>query len=193
MAHAMEATRGQREMHARYEGNPKSSESMHDPGPTGRSHMHEARAAAEARGDYIFAKPDHLGIQVMILCARLQGCALGMRRVSPQQNGHARAVRTKVPAVTKACCTSPTINGAYTRNMSPCNWVSLRADQHAGVPSEGHDIRGGVTEHATAHGEQVPAHPHEDHEPQSVPSVCVEVCEDHRCAAADAQVDRSQH
>ena len=76
VAHAMEATRGQREMHARYEGNPESSESMHDPGATGRSHMHEARAAAEARGDYIFAKPDHLGIQVMILCARLQGCAL---------------------------------------------------------------------------------------------------------------------
>ena len=62
--HAMEATRGHRELHARYEGNSESTESMHDAGPTGRSHLMEAKAAAEARGEYIFAKPDHLGIQV---------------------------------------------------------------------------------------------------------------------------------
>ena len=60
----MEATRGQRELHALYEGNAESADSMHDAGPTGRSHLAEAKAAAEARGEYIFAKPDHLGIQV---------------------------------------------------------------------------------------------------------------------------------
>jgi hypothetical protein len=59
----MEATRGQREMYARYEGNPQSGESMHDAGPTGQSHLKEAKAAAEARGEHIFAKADHLGIQ----------------------------------------------------------------------------------------------------------------------------------
>ena len=63
MAHAMEATRGQREMHAQYDGNPASGNSMHDAGPTGQSHLQEAKAAAEARGEHIFAKADHLGIQ----------------------------------------------------------------------------------------------------------------------------------
>ena len=62
--HAMEATRGHRELHARYEGDPASAGSMHDAGPTGRTHLQEAKAAAEARGEHVFAKPDHLGIQV---------------------------------------------------------------------------------------------------------------------------------
>ncbi len=62
--HAMESTRGYRELHARYEGDPQSAGSMHDAGPTGRSHLQQAKVAAEARGEYIFAKPDHLGIQV---------------------------------------------------------------------------------------------------------------------------------
>ncbi len=60
----MEATRGYRELHARYDGDPEGTSSMHDAGPMGRSHLQGAKAAAEARGEYIFAKPDHLGIQV---------------------------------------------------------------------------------------------------------------------------------
>ena len=60
----MGATRGHRELHALYEGNPDSAGGMHDSGPTGQSHFSEAKAAAEARGEHIFAKPDHLGIQV---------------------------------------------------------------------------------------------------------------------------------
>ena len=51
-----EATRGQREMHAQYEGNPENRESMHDAGPTGQSHLKEAKAASEERGEHIFAK-----------------------------------------------------------------------------------------------------------------------------------------
>ncbi len=50
-------------MYAQYEGNPDSTESMFDVGPSGLSHLAEAKAAAEARGEHIFAKPDHLGIQ----------------------------------------------------------------------------------------------------------------------------------
>ena len=63
VAHAMEATRGRRELYDRYDGNPDSSESMHDVGVSGRSRVAEAKAAAEARGEYTFAKMDHLGIQ----------------------------------------------------------------------------------------------------------------------------------
>ena len=61
MAHAMEATRGQREVFGLYR------ESMHEPGsgPDGRSPFQIAKAAAEDRGEHIFAKPDHLGIQVL--------------------------------------------------------------------------------------------------------------------------------
>ena len=62
--HAMEATRGQRELHDEHEGRSGGTSSMHDIGPTGRSHLQHAQAAAELRGEYIFAKPDHLGIQV---------------------------------------------------------------------------------------------------------------------------------
>ena len=46
-----------------YEGNLASAESMYDVGPSGLSHLAEAKAAAEARGEYIFAEPDHVGIQ----------------------------------------------------------------------------------------------------------------------------------
>jgi len=63
IAHAMEATRGRRALYARYEGNPDSRESMYDVGAGGRSHVAEAKANAEARGEYTFAKMDHLGIQ----------------------------------------------------------------------------------------------------------------------------------
>jgi hypothetical protein len=63
ISHAREATRGHREVYAQYEGNPDSTESMFDVGPSGLSHLAEAKAAAEARGEHIFAKPDHLGIQ----------------------------------------------------------------------------------------------------------------------------------
>ena len=69
--HAMEATRGHRDVHALYEGNPESAGSMLDAGPTGRSHLAEAKAAAEARGEHIFAKPDHLGIQVSVAAQHL--------------------------------------------------------------------------------------------------------------------------
>ena len=61
MAHAMEATRGQREVFALYR------ESMHDATmPDGRSPFQVAKAAAWDRGEHIFAKPDHLGIQVLV-------------------------------------------------------------------------------------------------------------------------------
>ena len=62
VAHAMEATRGQREVFGLYR------ESMHDAGAgaDGRSPFQIAKAAAQERGEHIFAKPDHLGIQVHI-------------------------------------------------------------------------------------------------------------------------------
>ena len=63
VTHAMEATRGRRELYARYEGDPDSAESMYDLGAGGQSHVADAKAAAEARGEYTFAKMDHLGIQ----------------------------------------------------------------------------------------------------------------------------------
>ena len=67
--HAMEATRGYREVFALYEGSPDSKESIYDTGPNGLSHLAAAKAAAEARGEYTFAKPDHLGIQARLFCA----------------------------------------------------------------------------------------------------------------------------
>ena len=54
----MEATRGQREVFGLYR------ESMHESGPDGRTPFETAKAAAQGRGEHIFAKPDHLGIQV---------------------------------------------------------------------------------------------------------------------------------
>ncbi len=56
----MEATRGQREVFGLYR------DSMHEAGEDGRSPFQVAKAAAEDRGEHIFAKPDHLGIQVLI-------------------------------------------------------------------------------------------------------------------------------
>jgi hypothetical protein len=54
----MEATRGQREVFGLYR------ESMHESGPDGQTPFQVAKAAAQGRGEHIFAKPDHLGIQV---------------------------------------------------------------------------------------------------------------------------------
>jgi len=72
ITHAMEATRGRRELYARYEGNPDCTGSMYDIGASGQSHVAEAKAAAEARGEYTFAKMDHLGIQARRPCRRCE-------------------------------------------------------------------------------------------------------------------------
>ena len=69
VGHAMEATRGQREVFKVYR------ESMHESGPDGRSPLQVAKAAAEERGEHIFAKPDHLGIQVLSTTTRAEASA----------------------------------------------------------------------------------------------------------------------
>ena len=73
VGHAMEATRGQREVFGLYK------ESMHESGPDGRSPFQVAKAAAQDRGEHIFAKPDHLGIQVLRNTASVRGMHLQPR------------------------------------------------------------------------------------------------------------------
>ena len=72
-------------------------------------------------------------------------------------------------------------------SATPECWVStFIAYQYAGFLSESDDIHGGATEHAHAHGVQVPAHLHPDDEPQTLPSARVEVRQDTWCAKTNA-------